>query len=99
MYGDAIMPPGNEIKEALMKEGGCSLFILAIGAIMVGGFIYYMIVGFGDPEAVKIRNDCWDRETYRIGQPVIELSEDERIYVIRRCDAEVKAYLAAKHQK
>jgi hypothetical protein len=93
------MPSGIEIKETLMKQGGCGLFIYAVFAIQVIGFVYFMIAvifGSGDPEIKKIRMNCWDRETNRIGSPGVELSEQQRFDIVRRCEVVVKEYLAAK---
>ncbi len=93
------MPNESKFKEAFMKEGGCGLIIYAAGAFMFGSFIYLMIVGFGDPEVKKIRDACWDRESDRIGRPGFDLSEQEAIIVVQRCDAVVKQYLDIKRRK
>lgn len=96
--GENMAGPG--FKEALMKEGGCGLLIYAVGAFMIGGFIYYFVLGFGvDPDVKNIMHSCWDRETARIGRPGVDLSEQERIWVVQRCDVVVKDYLDAKRRR
>ncbi|WP_424631367.1 hypothetical protein [Bradyrhizobium sp. SYSU BS000235] len=53
----------SDFREALKQQGGCGLFMIAVGLFMVGGFIYSMIFGFGTPDNKKFFDDCYRQQT------------------------------------
>jgi hypothetical protein len=98
--GGAGMPSESGLRDALKKEGGCGILIYLVGAIMVGGFIYGILFGFGDdPQIKKIQDNCWDRETFKREKQIGSLSESDRLYIVQRCDAEVQDYLKSKRHR
>jgi hypothetical protein len=90
------MPSGNKFIDAL-KEAPVSFLI---GGLMVIGFIYVMLGGFSgkrEMEAVKLRKDCWSRETVRItGDPRADLDEDTGMRIAAECERQVRRYLGIR---
>ena len=54
----------NGFLDALKKESGCSLIIMAWGVFAVGYMIYWFASG-GNPENKKFFDDCYRQQTRR----------------------------------
>ncbi len=88
----------NKLIDAL-KEAPFSFLIIGL---MVIGFIYMMLGGFSTKrgmEAVKLRKDCWRRETERITgipYPHADLDEDTGMRIADECERQVRKYLGIR---
>jgi hypothetical protein len=85
------MPSGSEFINALKQEGGCSLFVMAVGAIMVVGFLYYFFIAGGSPENKKFREECWDRYSRKYWPG--DVPDEATTQIVIKCEKELRAHL------
>lgn len=56
----------SEWRDALQRQGGCGLLMIAFGVVAIGYMIYAFVSG-GSPENKKFFDDCYRRQTRQYG--------------------------------
>ncbi len=79
--------------DELKQLGGCGLILSILTILGIGVLIYLLLFG-GNPDAVRVRNNCVDQKTRALGASYFsDLSEQAQFKVVRECEAVFERYL------
>jgi hypothetical protein len=80
----------SDLADALKKQGGCGLMMMAWGVFAVGYMIYWFLSG-GNPEVKKFRDECHRRE---LNEYLPGYAPDFAIEAaVAKCERELRVYL------